>query len=72
MMAWGWHLLTLIKPDRVIERLLLWPLSLALLAGALAGLICGKGLAFVCGAWRLYWRPCFALRDHSGLISWFE
>jgi DNA segregation ATPase FtsK/SpoIIIE, S-DNA-T family len=43
MAAWGWHLLTLIKPNRVAERLLLWPLSLAMLAGALAALSIAKG-----------------------------
>ncbi len=43
MAAWGWHLLTLITPNRVIERLLLWPLSLAMLAGAFAALSVAKG-----------------------------
>lgn len=43
MAAWGWHLLTLITPNRVIERLLLWPLSLALLAGALSSLSLAQG-----------------------------
>ncbi len=36
MLAWGWHLLALVKPNRSVERLLLWPLSLALLAGSLS------------------------------------
>ncbi len=36
MLAWGWHLLALVKPNRSMERLLLWPLSLALLAGSLS------------------------------------
>ena len=43
MAAWGWHLLTLITPNRVFERLLLWPLSLAMLAGALASLSVASG-----------------------------
>ncbi len=43
MAAWGWHLLTLITPNRVIERLLLWPLALAMLAGGLAALSIAKG-----------------------------
>ena len=43
MAAWGWHLLTLITPNRVIERLLLWPLSLAMLAGAFSALSIAKG-----------------------------
>ena len=43
MAAWGWHLLTLITPNRVIERLLLWPLSLAMLTGAFAALSVAKG-----------------------------
>ena len=43
MIAWGWHLLTLITPNRVFERLLLWPISLATLAGALAALSVAEG-----------------------------
>jgi len=41
--AWGWHLLTLITPNRAFERLLLWPLGLGLFAAALSGLPVASG-----------------------------
>ena len=36
--AWGWHLMTLLVPNRKRERILMWPMSVVLLAGALSGI----------------------------------
>ncbi len=36
--SWGWHLLALKRPDHSVVRLLMWPLSVILLAGALSNI----------------------------------